>query len=234
MSDQTLAGTQTAPPRPDVQVAARAEFLVRTYAHLLGAVLGFVALELLYFGTGLAESIARPLLSVNWLLVLGAFILVSFLARNLAARSLSPGAQYLGLAGYVVAESIIFVPLLYVADYYAPGAIRSAAALTVLGFVGLTAIVFRTGKDFSFLSSLIRWAGVVALIAIVGAVLFDVGLGTWFSVGMVGLAGAAILYDTSAILRTYPMDRHVSAALELFASVALMFWYLLSLFTSHD
>jgi uncharacterized protein len=132
---------------------------------------------------------------------------------------------------YVIAESIIFVPLLYVAETYAPGAIRSAGSLTVLAFVGLTAIVFQSGTDFSFLAGLLRWAFVVAIVAIVGALLFGFALGTWFSVAMVGLAGAAILYDTSKILHHYPSDRYVAAALELFASVALMFWYLVRLFT---
>ena len=70
----------------------------------------------------------------------------------------------------------------------------------------------------------------LALVAIVSAVLFGFELGTWFSVAMVGLAGASILYDTSNILREYPEDRHVGAALQLFASVAMMFWYVLRIF----
>ncbi len=64
--------------------------------------------------------------------------------------------------------------------------------------------------------------------------LFGFNLGTWFSVAMVGLAGGAILYDTSNILRHFPEDRYVGAALELFASVALMFWYVLRIFPSRD
>ena len=64
--------------------------------------------------------------------------------------------------------------------------------------------------------------------------LFGFELGTWFSVAMVGLAGAAILYDTSSILRDYPEDRYVGAALQLFASVAMMFWYVLRIFMSSD
>ena len=75
---------------------------------------------------------------------------------------------------------------------------------------------------------------VLALVAIVAGVIFGFNLGTWFSVGMVGLAGAAILYDTSNIIRRFPEDKHVGAALQLFASVALMFWYVLSLFLSRD
>jgi FtsH-binding integral membrane protein len=117
-----------------------------------------------------------------------------------------------------------------VAEFYAPGAIRSAASLTVLAFAGLTAIAFQGGRDLSFLGGLLRWAGVLALVAIVGALLFGSALGTWFSVAMVGLAGAAILYDTSKIMSDYPSDRFVGASLELFASIALMFWYILSIF----
>ena len=70
--------------------------------------------------------------------------------------------------------------------------------------------------------------------AIAGGAIFGFNLGTWFSVGMVGLAGAAILYDTSNVLHHYPEDRYVAAALELFASMALMFWYVLQLFLSRD
>jgi FtsH-binding integral membrane protein len=64
----------------------------------------------------------------------------------------------------------------------------------------------------------------------VGGVLFGFQLGTWFSVAMVGLAGGAILHDTSKIIRDFPEDRHVAASLQLFASVALMFWYVLRIF----
>jgi FtsH-binding integral membrane protein len=97
----------------------------------------------------------------------------------------------------------------------------------VLGFAGLTAVVMLGKGDFSFLGSMLRWAGVVALLAIVGAVAFNFTLGMWFSVAMVALAGAAILYDTSNVLYHYPSDRYVSAALSLFASVAMMFFYVL-------
>src|SRR5690606_37930847 len=55
-----------------------------------------------------------------------------------------------------------------------------------------------------------------------------------FSVAVIGLAGAAILYDTSKIMRDFPVDRHVAASLQLFASVALMFWYVLQLFMARD
>jgi FtsH-binding integral membrane protein len=104
--------------------------------------------------------------------------------------------------------------------------------ITFIGFAVLTAIVFLTRKDFSFLRGILFWGGILALVAIVGAVIFNFNLGVWFSLAMIGLAGGAILYDTSNVLHHYPEDRYVAAALELFASVALMLWYVLRLLLS--
>jgi len=216
-------------------VNARATFIVRTYSHLLVAILGFVLIEAFLFTSGLARPMAEAMLGVNWLLVLGGFVVVSWLASRAAHTAKSKGAQYAALAGFVVAEAIIFVPLLFIAQYYADGGvIESAAMVTLVGFGALTGIAFWTRKDFSFLGGLLKWAMVLALVAIVGAVVFGFELGTWFSLAMVGVAGAAILYDTSNVLHHYPEDRYVAAALQLFASVALMFWYMLRIFMSRD
>jgi FtsH-binding integral membrane protein len=219
---------------PVIQLSenSRGRFIARAYNHLFGAIAAFILLEVFLFKTGMAEGIAQVLLGGSWLLVLGGFMVVSWMARYAAHRSNSKAAQYAALAGYVVAQAIIFVPLLYVAEHFAPGVISSAAAVTFLGFVGLSLVAFFTRKDFSFLRGLLFWGGIVALVLIVAGVIFGFQLGTFFSVAMVGLAGAAILYDTSNILYHYPEDRYVGAALELFASVALMFWYVLRLFLS--
>ena len=83
--------------------------------------------------------------------------------------------------------------------------------------------------DFSFLGGILRWAGIVALLAIVGGVFFDFELGTWFSVAMIALAGAVRAVRHAEDPRLLPDDRYVGAALELFASIALMFWYVLRL-----
>ncbi len=227
--NQPYLGDDVAHPTA-LGVSTRAEFIARTYTHLLGAIALFLAIEVWLFESGAAETIATAMLGTNWLLVLGGFMIVSWLASSVAATALSMPLQYLALAGFVAAQAIVFVPLLYIANAAAPGAIQSAGLLTALGFAGLTAIAFITRADFSFLGALLKWAFVVALLAIVGAVLFGFELGTWFSVAMVGLAGAAILRDTANVLQRFPTDRHVAAALQLFASVALMFWYLLRIF----
>lgn len=216
----------------DSDVQTRSRFIVRTYGHLLGAVAAFVGLEAFYFQSGAAEAILRAMVALPWLVVLGGFMLVSWLASRAAARAVSMPVQYAALGAYVVAESLIFVPLLYYANRAAPGVIASAAFMTGMGFIGLTSIAVLTRKDFSFLGGLLWWGGMAALLAIVGGAIFGVQLGTWFSVAMVVFAGAAILFDTSNVLHSYPEDRYVSASLQLFASVMLLLWYVIRLFLS--
>ena len=115
-----------------------------------------------------------------------------------------------------------------------PDVIDSAAGVTMLGSVALIATAMITRRDFSFLRGLLVWGGLLAMVGIVASLIFGFELGTWFSVAMIGFAGAAVLYDTSNILHHYPEDKHVAASLALFASIALMFWYILRLFMSRD
>ena len=210
-------------------VDSRAQFITRTYTHVVGGILAFILVELGLFESGLAVQIARFMLSFNWFLILGAFMLVGWLATRTAQTSSSLGMQYFSYGAYIVAEALIFVPLLYIANAKAPGAIDSATLITALGAGGLMVVAHRTRKDFSFLRAILMWGGVVALLAMVGGAVFGLNLGTWFSVAMIGFAGAAVLYDTSNIIHNYPEDRYVAAAMQLFASIALMFWYVLRL-----
>lgn len=213
---------------------SRARFITRTYAHLTGAIFAFVALEIAWFQTSMPQVMIQYLQTMPsaWLLFLGAFMVVGWLATRTAHMSTSKPAQYAALGGYVLGWSILFLPLLWIANNYAPGVISSAALVTFIGFAVLTAIVFVTRKDFSFLRGILMWVGGLAFVAIIASVIFGFQMGTWFSVAMIGFAGAAILYDTSNVLHHYSEDRYVAAALQLFASIALMFWYVLRLFMS--
>jgi uncharacterized protein len=211
---------------------SRGRFIARTYNHLFGAICAFTLLEIGIFKAGLAEPIAKAMLGTSWLLVLGGFMVLSWFARSVVYKTESKASQYAALAVYIIGQALLFVPLLFIAEKYAPGAIASAAIITFLAFTALTLVVFLTRKDFSFLRGILFWGGIIALVTIVGGVLFGFQLGTFFSVAMVALAGAAILYDTSNVLHHYPEDRYVAASLELFASVALMLWYVLQLLMS--
>ncbi len=231
MQSQTLP---TYTPVAEQSVETRSNFIWRTYGHVAAAILLFAGIETYLFDSGLAQPMAASMLGANWLLVLGAFMLVGWLATHVAHTVESKPLQYVALVGFVVAEAIIFVPLLAIAITLQPGIVESAFGVTLLGTAVLTAVAFITRKDFSFLRSVLVWGGILALVGIGASVLFGFEMGTWFSVAMIGFAGAAVLYDTSNILHHYPEDRYVAAALQLFASLALMFWYVLRLFMSRD
>jgi FtsH-binding integral membrane protein len=208
----------------------RALFIRRTYGHLAGAIALFTLLEYVLVPSPLAGHMLNFIAGnrYGWLMILGAFTLCGWLGRSLAANVSSVPLQYLGLGLFVLFEAILFVPLLYIAAYFSsPGVLTNAAILTLLLFTGLTVVVFTTRRDFSFLRSILTIGGFIALGLIICGTVFGFELGLAFSGGMVLLAAAAILYDTSKILHHYTTDQHVAAALELFASVALMFWYVL-------
>jgi len=220
-------------PVSEASVEDRSDFIWKCYAHVVGAILAFAAIETYFFQSGIAERIAAPMLN-NWFLVLGAFILASWGATHVAHRVESRNAQYAAFAAFIFVEALIFAPMLYIASLKSPDIIDSAAGVTILGCVGLIATAMITRKDFSFLRGMLTWLFFLAMAAIVGSLIFGFHLGTWFSVAMIGFAGAAVLYDTSNIMHHYPQDRYVAASMALFASIALMFWYILRLFMSRD
>lgn len=222
-------GTQLAPVLAYGE-DVRSRFMTRVYVRLLAGVAGFVALESWLFASGLAAAITEVVLSTSWLLILGGFMVVSWLATSVGVRAEGALAQWSAYAALVAANAVIFAPLLLLAEASVPGVVATAARLSAVMFVALSVVAIRSSRDWTFLGAALRWAGVVALIAIVAAVLLGTDLGTWFSVAMIGVAGAAILYDTQVILRSYPPDREVAAAMSLFASLALLFWYVVRLF----
>lgn len=219
----------------DLGVDVRATFMVRVFTHLLGALVAFTLIEIAFFTSGLAQPMAQAMLGTSWLLVLGAFMIVGHLASRTAHGARSLGAQYTALAAYVLAEAVIFVPLLYIAEIQSGGGvIASAGFVSLAGFFGLAAIAIFSRRDFSFLGAVLKWCFFCAIGLILASVFLGFQLGLVFSVLMVAFAGAAILYKTQAIFRTYPEDRYVGAALELFAAVAMLFWYVLRIFMGRD
>jgi FtsH-binding integral membrane protein len=210
-------------------------FLRRTYLHLLGSIVALVAFEAYLFSSGLAIRITEAIVGTSWLLILGGFAIATWMARSVAHRSNSIGVQYLALAGYIAVWGILLAPTLLIAQYRSGGGvIESAAIATLAGFTGLTAIVVFSKRDFSFLGSVVRWGGFCARGLIVASALFGFNLGMFFTVAMIALAGASILLDTHTVLNHYPRDRHVGAAMLLFGSIVLLFWYILRLFSSRN
>lgn len=217
----------------------RARFIRKTYLLLAAAILAFIVVEGFLFASGAADLIANVIFSggsIGWLLVLGLFMGISYLANRWAVSETSAITQYLGLGIFIVAEAVIFVPLIMISTYYAgDGSVLLKAGVVTLGlFLGITATVFLTRSDFSFLGPILAIGGFLALGFIASSALFGFSLGSIFAFVMVAFAGTAILYETSNVLHRFNTEQHVAASLSLFASVALLFWYILSIFSSRD
>ena len=148
--------------------ANRAQFIRKTYMLLAIAIAAFIGVEAFLFSTPLGDMIAYGILGtggLGWLAVLGLFMLVSYIANNWAVSTTSTAQQYLGLGIYIVAEAIIFVPLLFIASRYSADqlVILKAGIVTIGLFLGITATVFMTRSDFSFLAPILTIGGFAAL-----------------------------------------------------------------------
>jgi len=211
----------------------RAGFYKKTYQHLALAVLAFIGVETLMIQLVPTEVIIWMLSGrFIWLFIIGLFWLGSILSEKMSFDP-SKNQQYLGLGLSVILWSIVFLPMIFIALSYAGGDILVQAALTTLFmFAGLTAVVFFTNTDFSFLRTLLIVGGFVSLGIIVVGAIFGFNLGLWFSAGMAVLASASILYQTDQIKNNYGTQQYVGASLQLFSSVMLLFWYILRIFMS--
>jgi uncharacterized protein len=214
----------------------RVRFIRRTYAHLAGAILAFVGIEAFLLTSGLGLELFKTLFAFNgaWIALMVVFIAGGIGAQMMARSHQSVGVQYAGLSLYVMLQALIFLPILIIATQapqYAGKALPlQAAIVTLAAFGGLTAAVFLSGKDFSFLGPVLWVGALLALGIVIAAVIGGLSLGFWFAVAMVALFCGFIIYDTSNVLHHYATDQHVSASLELFASVTMLFWYVLRVF----
>ena len=225
MSVQSPA-VRAASAAPDV----RADFIRQVYLYVGLAILAFTAVEALLLQWSGARDLAGVMTEGwNWLLVILVFGIVTSFADRWARTTTSPGKVYAGFALFILAEAVLFLPLLLGVSNQADDVLPTAGIITLLMVAGLTAFVFITGTDFSFLRGALVVGGFVALGFIGAGIIFGFGLGPIFALAMVVFASGAILYNTSNILRAYRTDQAVAAALSLFASIALLFWYVTSL-----
>ncbi len=230
-----------------VGVSDRLRFIRLTYIHLMGAILAFAALEWCLFNVKpLVMNVSVPLVTFalggrwNWAIVLGVFMVVSWLADYWARHSASKPMQYIGLGLYVVVEALIFVPLLAIVAWKTqvimakgggdPNIIRDAAFCTLAIFGALTAFVLISKKDFSFMRGALVMLSAAAMMLVVLSLIFGFNLGIVFAIAMVVLAAGYILFQTSQVLAHYNTNMYVAAALALFSSIALMFWYIIQIF----
>lgn len=210
-------------------------FYKKTYTYLAFAVLLFIVVEYIFLQIPFIVELGKSMIqSWSWLIVLGGFMLVTNYAERLALSTKDKTMHHAGLFLYVIAEAFIFVPLIYIAIEVSAvkesDILAQAGIMTLALFTGLSVIAFTTKKDFSFLKSILTMGFFIALGLIIAGLIFKFELGLWFSVGMAVLASGSILYQTSNMIHKYEEDQYVAASLGLFASLMLLFWYIISIF----
>lgn len=225
-----------------VGVSDRVTFLRKTYAHLGVALIAFAAIAggMMRFAPEVSLKFSSWAIGGrgwNWMIVIGAFMLVGWLAERLAMSETSRGLQYVGLGIFVVAEAMILQPILWMLLYRfgsggALSIISQATVITLAIFVGLTLVVFLTKKDFSFLRGILVVCSFAALGVIIASMLFGFSLGAFFCGLMILVMAGYILFQTSIIMKAFPPTAYVAAALMLFSTVATLFWYVLQLLMS--
>ncbi|HWU89129.1 MAG TPA: Bax inhibitor-1 family protein [Kofleriaceae bacterium] len=222
-------------------VSDRVAFLRKTYAHLGVALLAFAAIAggMIRFTPEASIKFSRWALTGqwSWLLVIGGFMLVGYLAQRLAMSETSRGLQYLGLAIFVVAEAFLLQPLIWILMLRFGGAgamaiVSQATVITLTIFLGLTLTVFLTRKDFSFLHGILTVGSFAVLGVIIAAIAFGFSLGAFFCGAVILLMSGYILFQTSAIMKDFPPTAYVAAALMLFSTIATLFWYVLQFLAS--
>lgn len=221
----------------DASKAEQATFYKKTYLNLALGIVAFTIIETIFLQIApLVDFMLSLTQGYLWLVLLGGFMGISYVAQKMTNEGVSKSKQYLGCFLYIIAQALIFVPLLYIAIYYTGSLdlLVQAVVITASLFLGLTFIVFSTKADFSFLRSILTIGFFVAIGTIVAGMIFGFDLGLWFSVGMILLASGSILYDTYQIKNNFATHQYVPAALSLFSSLMLLFWYVLRLLMSRD
>lgn len=204
-------GSLQAQTAAQASVAERLGFVRKVYALFFlgtlfavgGVALGFMFPPLLIF------ALQHP-----WIML---FAMLGGVMGAQAVRHV-PGVNLLALFGFTTLTGVVISPLMALVAQTNPSSLWQAGLLTVGIFGGLTAYVFVSKRDFSFLRGMI----VTGLIVVILAGLLNVFL---VGSGAFGFAIAAatlllfagfVLYDTSNIIRRYPANEYVAGALSLY------------------
>jgi uncharacterized protein len=214
----------------------RFEFIRQVYTHVIGAFAAFAFLSWLLFQSGVGEEFYWIIEESRWawLLVLGAFGIFGWMTSHLAEAQ-TREMQYLGLGLAAAAEALIFSPLIYgVYENSGAEAIQGAVMGTITLCLAITVVVATSKHDFSYIGGILKVCSFLALAFIVASIIFGFSLGLLFSYAMLTFAGACLVYDTSRVLNEHTEGNYVAASLELFSSMALIFWYMLRVFDDEE
>jgi len=213
LNSTTLTSTQLAD--------ARIAFLGKTYGMLAACIAAGSAGA--YFSMGMAFPYEHPWMTL--FAMMGGIFLVQGVRHV-------PGLNLAALLGFGALTGFAISPLVGFVAAKSGMLVAQAFMTTAVAFVALTAYTFISRRDFSYLKGFV-WTGLVGMIVLglSNYFFFESGTMALALSGMgVLLFSAFILYDTSSVLRDYPNEEYVAAALTLYLDVFLLFEHVLYLF----
>ena len=147
-----------------------------------------------------------------------------------------PGINLAALFGFTTLTGVIISPLIALVYVNNPASILQAGLLTVGIFGGLTAYVFISNKDFSFLRGMLVTGLIVVILAGLLNILIVGSSALYFATACATLLlfSGFVLYDTSNIIRRYPTNEYVAGALSLYLDAFNIFLALLRILNSRD
>lgn len=204
---------------------AKAAFVSKVYASLGGCLI-LSTLACAWANTQMGWSIVRP--NLAWL----QWVPLGMMVMSMFIRSLLTGIIGWGfLLTFVTIMGLILGPVINIYSNM-PGGTRivgTALGLTAVIFLGLTAYVRISGKNFSYLGGFLSMATLGLIVA--GIALMFIGGSTahyvyaWCSAV---IFSGWILYDTSAVTREhYHNNNVVGAVLNLYIDIVQLFLALL-------
>src|SRR5436190_20061174 len=213
-----------------VQQITAAEAGVEERVAFIRKVYGLFFIGILFAVAGVWLGFAFPPLMIAaaqhpWIMLI---VMIGAVMGTQAVRHV-PGVNLAALFGFTTLTGVIISPLLYIISRSNPASIFQAGVLTVGIFGGLTAYVFISNRDFSFLRGMVTVGLIVVILAGLLNVLFvgSIGLGFALAVATLLLFAGFVLYDTSNIIRRYPTNEYVSGALALYLDALNIFLALL-------
>lgn len=235
----------SAVPLSQASAPARLAYLRKVYSLFLAGIVAAAggAMAALYTGQPIAAGkgvMVPPLVAfvmqhgiIALIVYFGAFFFLSAVRHK-------PGINVAALLGFTFLSGLFIAPALFVATFMAKmgntlsaNPVRDAFLLATAGFTGLTAYVFVSKKDFSFLGGFL-WMGLLVLIGasligiFVGSQVFSLAIA---SVGVL-LFGAYVLYDTSRLLHSDVPQSPIDGAIQLYLDFLNIFLFLLQILSS--
>lgn len=219
------AGTSwSTPVVAEASEETRFNFIRLTYVLFMAGILTAIVSGAICLNVEPVLAIALGILRMP-ILAFGLIIGGSIAAQALARKE---GINYLALFGFTGLMGFLFAPVIAM---YAPSVVGQAAFLTCAIFGSLTAYVFITRKNFSFMGGML-FIGMIGMILAVAANMFffkDTNISYWISWGILFLSSGFVLYQTSNLIHEYRENEYCAAALGLFISFFNIFMSLLNI-----